>query len=117
MTAPHLSPEGECLILCFEKDAMNRYRPLVFIAPPNQPDKATELVVGGWSFTLRKAQRVGLGVYFATYLERYGFRHPEDPTRTKADGPLPATVVAYREGDHYLESKTFDPDVVPGVSP
>lgn len=115
LTAPHLSPDGEMMILCFEKDPMSRYRPLVFIGPPGLPEQTTELVVGRWSFSLRKAQRVGIGVYFDTYRERYGFKHPEDPTRTDADGPLPATVMAMREGDHYYGSKTFDPDAAPGV--
>lgn len=95
---------------------MNRYRPLIFIGPPSRPDQATELVVGTWAWSLRKSQRVGLGLYFTTYRDRYGFRHPEDPNRTPADGPLPASVIAFREGDHYISAQTFDPDAAMEVS-
>lgn len=83
---------------------------MIFIGPPNKPDKATQLVVGGFSNTLRAAQRKGMQAYFETYLDRYGFKHPEDPTRTRKDGPLPATVVTLKEGDHYSASHTYDED-------
>jgi hypothetical protein len=60
---------------------------------------------------LRKAQKKGIPLYFATYLERYGFKHPEDPTRSQKDGPLPATVMTFKEGDHYQASHTYDHEV------
>ncbi len=50
----------------------------------------------------------GLKQYFQLYRERYGFSHPEDPERSRAEGPLPYNVVSYIEGDHMRLSETFD---------
>lgn len=89
---------------------MARYRPVIFIGPPNAPSEAQELVVGTWSYGLRKAQTRGLHLYFVTYEERYRFKHPEDPRRDGTEGPLPAHVVAVRHGDSYCYTGTFDQD-------
>lgn len=97
-------------MMVIEKEMM-RYRPLIFIGPTDQPEQATNLFVGTWHHSLRKAQREGLKVYFKAYEEHYGFKHPEDPFRRPADGPLPACVVTFREGDNYSASQTYDPDL------
>jgi hypothetical protein len=115
MTEPNLD-HGEVMMLCFEKDSLARYRPLIFLGPPNAPDRATNIYIGTWSVGLRKAQKKGIALYFATYLERYGFKHPEDPTRTVKDGALPASVMTFKQGDYYQASHTYDLDEVPNVA-
>lgn len=97
-------------MLCFEKDQLSRYRPVIFIGPPDSPSEALSLTVGTWSYGLRKAQRRGLVLYFSTYATRYGFKHPEDPTRDGSEGPLPASVVSVRHGDNYHYTGTYDQD-------
>lgn len=84
------------MMLCFEKDTLARYRPVIFIGLADAPEHAAELVVGTWSYGLRKAQKRGVTLYFETYEKRYGFKHPEDPTRRPGSGPLPATVASLR---------------------
>lgn len=87
---------------------MARYRPVIFIGPPNAPSDAQELVVGTWSVGLRKARLRGLHLYFNTYEDRYHFKHPEDPRRQGNEGPLPATVVSVFQGDEDQHATTFD---------
>ena len=87
---------------------MSRYRFLIFTGPADAPDQATQVRVGQWSATLRAAQRKGLQAYFELYEQTYGFKHPEDPRRTGNEGPLPRTVVSFREGDHYQHTQTFN---------
>lgn len=87
------------MMLCFEKDSMSRYRPVIFIGPADAPEHTAELVVGTWSYGLRKAQKRGISLYFETYHQRYGFKHPEDPSRLGNEGPLPATVACVRADD------------------
>ena len=109
MTAPHLSPEGEVMILCFEKN-FYQYRPVIFIGLPDQFERLTDLVVGAWFNSLRKAQNKGISIYFDTYFKRYGFRHPEDPYRSKTDGPLSVSVICTTDNDSYYQAHTFNPD-------
>ena len=106
---PHLStiPEaGEVMLLTYHQDK-GRWRPAIYIGPPEEPNKASELFLGEWRNTMRKAIISGLKQYFNLYLERYGFRHPEDPYRTPSDGPLPANVISIRT-DEDLFSHTAD---------
>lgn len=107
LTEPKLDGNGEVMMMAFEKE-YQRYRPLIFLGPCDQPDSATKLFVGHWHHSLRAAQREGLKVYFDSYEKQYGFKHPEDPRRRPSDGPLPATVFTMKEGERYRATQTFD---------
>lgn len=84
---------------------------MIFIGPADAPEQSIELVVGTFSVGLRKARLRGVSLYFDTYRERYGFKHPEDPSRTRSDGPLPATVVSLRSDRIPDTTWTRDSDV------
>lgn len=56
---------------------------------------------------MRKALVTGMKYYFDLYLQRYGFRHPEDPYRTKSDGVLPANVITCK-GANQFDTYTTD---------
>lgn len=99
------------MMLCFEKDSMARYRPVIFIGPADAPERANHLVVGSWSTGLRKAQKRGVSLYFDTYEKRYGFKHPEDPSRICDEGPLPATVASLRADGLVEKTWTSNSDV------
>lgn len=113
-TPTQLPESGEVLLLAFHQDRF-RWRPVVYAGPPDEPNNAAELWLGAWRTSLRKAQVSGLKQYFDIYAERYGFPHPEDPSR-RGSGPLPYTVVSMRNLDRNgiicSEAYTFDPDVV-----
>ncbi|MEP9488477.1 hypothetical protein, partial [Xanthomonas euvesicatoria] len=111
LTAPANTEKGEAMMLCFEKDSLGRYRPVIFIGPANAPESATDLVVGTWSSGLRKAQKRGISLYFDTYAKRYGFKHPEDPSRTGNEGPLPAMVASLRADGQVQNTFTANSDL------
>ncbi|MFP7081852.1 hypothetical protein P0998_23445 [Xanthomonas hortorum pv. gardneri] len=116
LTEPANTEKGEAMMLCFEKDSLGRYRPVIFIGPADAPESATDLIVGNWSTGLRKAQKRGIPLYFDTYAKRYGFKHPEDPTRRGNEGPLPATVASLRSDGQVQKTWTSNSDVeVAGV--
>lgn len=100
-------PEGgEVMLLAFQQDRWN-WRPLIYVGPPDEPNKASELCVGFWCRSLRKAQVSGLSMYFNQYAKRYGFMHPEDPRRKGDEAPLPYNVIAFRSDD-LVYSETCD---------
>ena len=109
--SPIQLPEGgEVMLLAFHQD-QRRWRPVIYVGPPEEPNNASELFVGEWRNSLRKAQITGLKHYFTLYRERYGFSHPEDPNRMRGEGPLPYNVMSFLEGDHMRMSKTYDDEV------
>lgn len=87
------------MMLCFERNTENCFRPLVFIGNPEKPSGATQLVVGSWHNTLRQAQKKGLESYFDTYLDYYGRRHPHDPKVSLDYGKPPVTVFVAKATD------------------
>lgn len=101
--------KGETMLLAFYERKPCSFRPVIFVAPMDTPEKITELTLGRWHMGLRSAQRHGLALYFATYEKRYGFKHPEDPSAPK-DEPLPFTVIAATNNDSVWEATTYDPD-------
>jgi hypothetical protein len=50
----------------------------------------------------------GLEMYFTTYLERYGARHPQDPKR-HPDDPLAGTVFTQRGTSGRIQTFTNGP--------
>lgn len=102
-----LPDAGEVMLLTFHQDR-HRWRPVIYVGPPEEPNNASQLYLGEWRNSLRKAQVTGLKVYFDCYLERYGFRHPEDPARCGDRTPLPYNVVSLRGEDGEAQSYTCD---------
>lgn len=110
----NVDARGEVMLLAYHQDqklGRQRWRPVIYIGPPDEPNNAAEMFVGEWRTSLRKAQVSGLARYFEMYAQRYGYPHPEDPQR-KGDGPLPFNVVCWSDNDSYHESRTYDPDAV-----
>lgn len=110
-TAPNPADKGEGMLLAFYERRGGSFRPVIFVAPMEDPENMQELVLGRWFVGLKAAQRAGAELYFKTYETRYGFKHPEDPRLTKADGPLPYTVVCESDNDAFNLSRTYDPDL------
>ena len=105
--SPIQLPEGgEVMLLAFHQDE-RRWRPVIYVGPPEEPNNASEIFVGKWRSTLRKAQLSGLKQYFQLYRERYGCSHPEDPNRSLHDGPQPFNVITVR-GDESLSDPDFN---------
>lgn len=99
--------EGEVMALVVEQG-----RPCILIGPPDNPDVAELVYIGPRFFRARAALRHGKTVYFQLYLERYGFRHPEDP-HAPAGVELPASVAVLKStdnGEARVYSETYDPD-------
>lgn len=86
--------EGEIMMLAFHQDE-KRWRPVVYIGPPDEPNNASQIYLGDWRSSLRKAQLTGLKHYFQLYAQRYGMRHPQDPLSAGLHGPQPYNVVAW----------------------
>lgn len=109
-----LDERGEMMLLAFHQDTSHwrtRWRPVIYIGPADEPNQASELFLGEWRTSLRKAQVSGLAQYFDVYYERYGFAHPEDPKRKPELDDLPARVVVMTDQDAYFSSHVSDPDV------
>lgn len=93
-TAP-IPSEGEIMMLAFHQD-QHRWRPVVYIGPPHEPNHASQIYLGDWRSSLRKAQLTGLKHYFQLYAQRYGMRHPQDPLSAGLSGPQPYNVVSWQ---------------------
>lgn len=99
-----LPSSGEVMLLTFQQDE-RRWRPLIYVGPLEEPNNASEIFVGKWRSSLRKAQLTGLKEYFHLYRERYGVSHPEDPHRSLHEGQQPFNVITVR-GDQDLSDPT-----------
>lgn len=104
---------GEAMLLTFQQEGP-KFRPVIYIGPANNPNNASELYIGEWRNSLRKAHITGLKNYFDLYAKRYGFPHPEDPYRRSkpnADKPLPFNVMSFVDGE-VRNTQTFDDEPV-----
>lgn len=72
---------------------LQRFRPVIFIGPVEEPTNAVQLTMGTWHTKLRSAQQEGLRIYFRVYEDRYGFKHPEDPRRPASESVPAGHVV------------------------
>lgn len=108
-TEQNPADNGEAMVLAFYERKPKDFQPVILVGPMEEPSKMRELKIGGWHNRLQKARLEGMRMYFDAYEDRYRFKHPEDPTRSRFDGPLPYTVVCTNsESSH--EARTYDPD-------
>ena len=108
-STPNPAERGEAMMLAFYERRPLSFRPVIFVAPMDNPDDMSELILGRWYIGLKAAQRAGMRLYFDTYATRYGFRHPEDPQAPKRE-PLPYSVICASDEDAFHLSRTYNPD-------
>jgi hypothetical protein len=84
------------MLLTFQQHPdMRLFRPVIYITEIDT-DENSELVLGKWSHSMRRANADGLSMYFETYEKRYGFKHPQDPKRNPDDDLGDFTVMTQR---------------------
>ncbi len=62
------------------------------VEPPTVP-KFEVIFVTPWMHSVATAESLAVSRYFPIYEFRHGFKHPEDPSRTRCDPGPPAGVV------------------------
>jgi hypothetical protein len=99
---------GGVMLLTFQQHPeMRLYRPVIFIGEVDK-EETGEMLLGKWVHSMRRANVQGLEMYFTTYLERYGARHPQDPKR-HPDDPLAGTVFTQRGTSGRIQTFTNGP--------
>lgn len=86
---------------------------MILVGPASDPESVEMIWAGPRFLRNRSALRYGKSQYFRLYLERYGFRHPEDP-HASSNMVLPASVAVMQsddQGEPRMYSKTYDPDL------
>ena len=84
-------PMNEAMLVIHDR-SRKLWRPIVTVCPIDNPDDMTPLAVGQWFTKQEEASRRGRKMVFDIYEKRYGFKHPEDPSRNLLD-PLEANVL------------------------
>lgn len=92
VTEPTTTHANEAMLMMIERERQ-RFRPVIYIGPVEEPTNAVQLTMGTWHTKLRSAQQEGLRIYFRAYEQRYGFKHPEDPHRPPGQAVPPGHVV------------------------
>lgn len=100
-------PMNEGMLLIPQR-TKRMWRPVIAVCPMNEPENLEPVAIGRWFTSEDTALKAGMKLFFGTYETRYGFKHPEDPSRTQPE-PLPANLVvsennqvvrAYMEGSN-----------------